>query len=604
MSDFNAYHKWLGLSVSVHNPHYYRLLGLPAFETDLDVIEIAAEQRLAFVGMQVNGPYRDQADSLIKELSQARNTLLTPATKKAYDAQLSADSPDLYLAHLARESTNSARSTDSFDPYHHWLGIPPHAQPADHYRILGLRRFESDVELIEAAAELRMAYLHGCTTGPNVASAQQLLNELASARLCLLDPHKRRQYNDQLGGHTASTPDAQPDHRSADQSHPVAPLETDETTTFTEDLAPRQPSLRRPTSSTADLDGLQCWLGIPRDDQPPNHYRLLGIPLFEDDPLVLEAATAGRAASVRPFIDGPYAEKANAILSQISAAAKCLRNPKRKLAYDQRLVIVPRPESKPQAGPNQTRTRPTSERDLWNVCLAIPLECRPPDHYRLLGISRFETSNEAIEAAASQRSARVAEFLDGDSGQTARHILDCLETARRCLTSPSARGKYDRILQDVLQHDWAGTHPFASHETPDRFDPWMTWLGIPPHARPADHYRLLGLPRFEADEDKIQMAATRQSTSVAQHLHGPHHQECRMVLQAIARALRCLKEMRDKDIYDRRIRIACPHSIVAPLPASPPAPPRPLQSSHRTPRLRPNQLSSFNKPLASSPTRP
>ena len=32
------------------------------------------------------------------------------------------------------------------------------------------------------------------------------------------------------------------------------------------------------------------WLGIPLDEQPPNHYRLLVITLFEKNSAVIEAA--------------------------------------------------------------------------------------------------------------------------------------------------------------------------------------------------------------------------------------------------------------------------------------------------------------------------
>ena len=40
-----------------------------------------------------------------------------------------------------------------FDPLLEWLGIPPHERPICHYRLLGLRPFETDVEQIRAAAE-------------------------------------------------------------------------------------------------------------------------------------------------------------------------------------------------------------------------------------------------------------------------------------------------------------------------------------------------------------------------------------------------------------------------------------------------------------------
>ena len=41
---------------------------------------------------------------------------------------------------------------EAIDRYHKWLGIPPHEQPANHYRLLGIALFESDADVIEAAA--------------------------------------------------------------------------------------------------------------------------------------------------------------------------------------------------------------------------------------------------------------------------------------------------------------------------------------------------------------------------------------------------------------------------------------------------------------------
>ena len=38
--------------------------------------------------------------------------------------------------------------TAPFDPYHKWLGISPKDQPPDHYRLLGIDRFESDLEVV------------------------------------------------------------------------------------------------------------------------------------------------------------------------------------------------------------------------------------------------------------------------------------------------------------------------------------------------------------------------------------------------------------------------------------------------------------------------
>ena len=89
-----------------------------------------------------------------------------------------------------------------FDPYHKWLGIPPAEQPANHYRLLGIALFESDPDVIDAAASKQSAYIHGCATGPHVALSQKLLSEIAAARLCLLNPAKRATYDASLRAST------------------------------------------------------------------------------------------------------------------------------------------------------------------------------------------------------------------------------------------------------------------------------------------------------------------------------------------------------------------------------------------------------------------
>ncbi len=88
--------------------------------------------------------------------------------------------------------------SDTFDPYHKWLGIPPHEQPPSHYRLLGVAAFESDADVIDAAANQRMAYLQDMAVGPQVEHSQRLLNEISAARRCLLNPEARAAYDAQL----------------------------------------------------------------------------------------------------------------------------------------------------------------------------------------------------------------------------------------------------------------------------------------------------------------------------------------------------------------------------------------------------------------------
>ena len=85
-----------------------------------------------------------------------------------------------------------------FDPYYKWLGIPPAEQPPNHYRLLGVTLFEADRDVIETAADGRMALLRSFHTGPNSDASQQLLNEVAAAKLCLLKPDRRSSYDEAL----------------------------------------------------------------------------------------------------------------------------------------------------------------------------------------------------------------------------------------------------------------------------------------------------------------------------------------------------------------------------------------------------------------------
>lgn len=91
-----------------------------------------------------------------------------------------------------------------FDPYREWLGIEPHEQPADFYRLMGVARFESNPAVIAAAADQRMALLRSFQTGPRAVYTQRLLNELAAARIALLSPAGKANYDAALARHLAA----------------------------------------------------------------------------------------------------------------------------------------------------------------------------------------------------------------------------------------------------------------------------------------------------------------------------------------------------------------------------------------------------------------
>jgi hypothetical protein len=105
--------------------------------------------------------------------------------------------------------------TTRFNPYQQWLGIPLEEQPPDYYRLLGLARFENNPAAIQLAAEQRMAHVRAFQTGPRAEFTQQLLNELAAAKVRLLNPAAKQQYDAALAdaislGDGAFSPDLLP----------------------------------------------------------------------------------------------------------------------------------------------------------------------------------------------------------------------------------------------------------------------------------------------------------------------------------------------------------------------------------------------------------
>lgn len=87
---------------------------------------------------------------------------------------------------------------DDFDPYYQWLGIPAKHQPPHHYRLLGVELFEVNPDVISMAADQRMAHVRSFQTGKRSPQSQKILNELSTARRCLLNAKTKAEYDAQL----------------------------------------------------------------------------------------------------------------------------------------------------------------------------------------------------------------------------------------------------------------------------------------------------------------------------------------------------------------------------------------------------------------------
>ncbi len=82
------------------------------------------------------------------------------------------------------------------------------------------------------------------------------------------------------------------------------------------------------------FDAYHKWLGIPPKDQPPHHYRLLGIELFEADADVIDAAANRLAAYLEGCSQGAHSADLQRLLADVAAARKCLLDAARKAQYD------------------------------------------------------------------------------------------------------------------------------------------------------------------------------------------------------------------------------------------------------------------------------
>jgi hypothetical protein len=108
------------------------------------------------------------------------------------------------------------------------------------------------------------------------------------------------------------------------------------------------------------FDPYHQWLGIPPKDQPPHHYRLLGIDLFENDASVIESAADRQMSHVRTFQSGPHSRLSQEVLNTLSKAKLCLLKPQQKAAYDETLrarfsVASHPPSSSPPTGPQPSQ---------------------------------------------------------------------------------------------------------------------------------------------------------------------------------------------------------------------------------------------------------
>ena len=85
------------------------------------------------------------------------------------------------------------------------------------------------------------------------------------------------------------------------------------------------------------MDFYKQWLGIPEGNRPPDHYELLRVVRFEDDPEKIRAHYKKLNGHVRKFATGQYMVQSQDMLNELARAMLCLTDAERKRDYDESL---------------------------------------------------------------------------------------------------------------------------------------------------------------------------------------------------------------------------------------------------------------------------
>ncbi|MCA9054497.1 MAG: general secretion pathway protein GspE [Planctomycetaceae bacterium] len=84
--------------------------------------------------------------------------------------------------------------------------------------------------------------------------------------------------------------------------------------------------------------------------------------------------------------------------------------------------------------------------DFYKEWLGIPEGPRPPDHYELLRVKRFEDDIDKIRAHYKKLNSHVRKYATGQYSVESQHLLNEIAKAMLCLTDPERKREYDESL--------------------------------------------------------------------------------------------------------------------------------------------------------------
>jgi hypothetical protein len=196
--------------------------------------------------------------------------------------------------------------SDEFDPYLRWLGIRDPQRPPNHYRLLGLELFESDPDVIATAADRQMLHVRSYQTGKHSVDSQKLLNELAAAKICLLNARKKAEYDARLRGEGVRAKAPVPPPILGPVPPPLPPSGSE----MEPPPLPPSPMKPRPLVAPAGPEAEQSSLLVPSSAQFPPVTPVaegLQVTTQESEPPVLEAQLHPEQSPPTARVDDGYA---------------------------------------------------------------------------------------------------------------------------------------------------------------------------------------------------------------------------------------------------------------------------------------------------------
>ncbi len=120
---FNPYRAWLGVVSDAVPPTHYELLGISPRRADAETVAEAFRRQMSRLNPHIAGEHGAAAQKIAAELANARVVLLTPTTKRSYDAELAARAQSVPSGNILEKPAAQTSAADSL--------LPPPAGPVN-----------------------------------------------------------------------------------------------------------------------------------------------------------------------------------------------------------------------------------------------------------------------------------------------------------------------------------------------------------------------------------------------------------------------------------------------------------------------------------------